>query len=69
MKPNENSSQPMIQGAVSLPLPNIKKGKTVFGGSDDDVSVCLNCTRPVSKCRGKDDCYMKQKLNGGGSNE
>ena len=64
MRPKENSNEPLIKGAVSLPVPNTKKGKMVFGGSDDDVEVCLNCTLPASKCHGLDMCYAKQKRKG-----
>ena len=65
MKPKENMTEPLIRGAISLPLPNNQKNKMVFGGSDDDVEVCLNCTLPANKCRGLDKCYNKQKKNRG----
>ena len=58
-----NSKEPFIKGAVSLPVPNEKKSKVVFGGSDsdEDIEICLNCSLPVSKCHGLDKCYAKQK--------
>ena len=39
----------------------MKKTKMVFGGSDDDVDICLNCTLPVERCQGGDKCYLKHK--------
>ena len=67
MKPGVNSNEPMVSSSMSLPLPNVKKSKMIFGGADDDVDVCLNCELPASKCRGLDSCYMKHKIKGGGS--
>ena len=66
-----NNNEPIIKGAVSLPLSNDKKEKMTFGGSDDDVDICLNCTLPVSKCTGGSDCYRKYKRikEGGDSDE
>lgn len=58
-----NSKEPVIKGAVSLPVPNDKKRKMVFGGSDsdEDIEICLNCELPAAKCHGLDKCYAKQK--------
>ena len=69
MKPKENMTEPLIRGAVSLPLPNNQKNKMIFGGSDDDVEVCLNCTLPANKCRGLKRCYSYQKKKNGGENK
>ena len=67
MKNKENSTEPLIKSAISLPLPNLDKTKTMFGISDEDVDVCLNCTLPPNKCRGHVNCYNKQKRVGGKS--
>lgn len=70
MKPT-NNMEVVVGGAVSLPLPNAKKESVIFGGSDDDTDVCLNCTLPPDRCRGGDKCYLKHKKikDRGGSNE
>ena len=47
------------------PSPSPSSGKRlnedIFSGSwsDEDPSVCLNCTR--EKCAGEKDCYLKRK--------
>ena len=62
-----NNSEPLIRGAVSLPLPNVKHQKMIFAGADDDITVCLNCKLPSSKCRGTERCYLKHKKKKDGS--
>ena len=60
MKPT-NNMEVIVGGATSLPLPNSKREPVIFGGSDDDVDVCLNCTVPPSRCKGGNSCYLKHK--------
>lgn len=65
-------SEPVVKGARSLPLSNhSSQGKMIFGGSDDDVDVCLTCDLPASKCYGNNGCYLrrKKKKDRSGSNE
>lgn len=65
-----NNNQPLIKGAVSLPVSNVEKSKAIFGGSDDDVDICLNCTLPASKCNGGTDCYRRHKrIKDGGESD
>ena len=62
MKSGDNRSEPMVKGAIQLPLPNNKFGtKMIFGGSDDDTTVCLNCDMPPERCKGGNMCYRKHK--------
>ena len=70
MRPT-NNMEVIVGGAVSLPLSNIKKSTMIFGGSDDDTDVCLNCTLPPNRCKGGNKCYLKHKKikDGGESDE
>ena len=49
-------------GSPPLPPSSGKRlNEDIFSGSwsDEDPSVCLNCTR--EKCAGEKDCYLKRK--------
>ena len=65
-----NLKEPLIKGAVSLPLSSIKRSAIIPSGSEEDKDVCLNCTLPPNRCYGNDKCYLKhKKIKDGGESD